>query len=140
MAKKKLTTEAADVIMKLATSQGWGCQWILDGKAAIQEALDSVHWVETLRIRKRNLLAMTRVLVGGEIYEPEPPTERKWRKTGEVAALMGLTTAQLTSLVYRAHVLGLTAPNIRTGKARWSELDIACWLQYQKEGRLPLRK
>ncbi len=140
MAKKKLTTEAADVIVKLATSQGWGCQWILDGKTAIQESLDSVHWVETLRIRKRNLLAMARVLVGGEIYvtqaDPGP-----WFKTGEVAALMNLTPAQLTSLVYRSEALGLTSgPDMSTGKARWSETDIRQWQQYQKEGRLPLRR
>ncbi len=140
MKRKKLTEQAIDVIVKLATSQGWGCQWILDGKTAIQESLDSVHWVETLRTRKRNLLAMAQVLVGGDIYEPEPPAMRTWHKTGYVAILLGLTTSQLTSLVYRAEALGLTKPNLRTGKAQWSELDIACWLQYQKEGRLPLRR
>ncbi len=140
MAKKKLTEQAIDVIVKLAVSQGWDCQWILDGKTAVQESPDSVHWAETLRTRKRHLLAMAGVLVGGEIYEPELSTERTWKKTGEVAALMGLTTSQLTSLVYRAHTLGLTAPDMRTGKARWSKADIYLWKCYQNEGCLPLRK
>ncbi len=139
MAKKKLTTEAADVIVKLATSQGWGCQWILDGKTAIQESLDSVHWVETLRTRKRNLLAMARVLCNGEIYEPEP-LKPDYAKTGEAAYGLGLSTKQLTSLLNRAEWLGLVRPDMSTGKARWTEADFQRWLKYKKEGCLPLRK
>ncbi len=141
MAKKKLTTEAADVIVKLATSQGWDCQWIV-GDWPISVAVERTGKSKSiLQSRKRSLLLMAKVLVEhSDIYEPEPPTARAWRKTGYVAMLLGLTTAQLTSLVYRAGSLGLTKPNLRTGKARWSELDIVCWLQYQKEGRLPLRK
>ncbi len=140
MKQRHFTQEAAETIHKLAASQGWPYSWVLDGTSARDAVHITGRSMAILQSQRRHLLAMARVLVGGEIYEPESPAERTWRKTGYVAVLMGLTTGQLISLVYRAEALGLTKPNLRTGKARWSELDIDCWLQYQKEGRLPLRK
>ncbi len=140
MKQRNFSSEAAEVIRKLAASQGWDAEWICNGDTAFDEAIRTNGNTGKLQSKRRQLLALARYLVNGDIYEPELPTERTWRKTGYVATLLGLTTAQLTSLVYRAEALGLTKPNLRTGKARWSETDIRQWQQYQNEGRLPLRK
>ena len=123
MKQRNFTPEAVKVIKDLATSQRWDVGW-LDGGPVKN------------RNQRRQLLAMAKVILTVSLDEPEP----RYAKTGEAAYGLGLSTAQLVSLVYRADKLGLQKPDMWTGKARWTAGDFQRWLQYKREGRLPLRK
>ncbi len=123
MKQRHFTKEAAEVIRKLAASQGWDVGWLDDGSVKN-------------RNQYRQLLAMAKVILTVSLDEPEP----YYAKTGEVARQLGLSTAQLVSMVYRADKLGLVKPDMYTGKARWTEGDFQRWKQYKNEGRLPLRE